>query len=58
MGNDDDRCTLALRREELETLHALVTAKLEGVLVHSEQYFALQDLAHKLADARARKGWT
>jgi len=54
MVNDDEPRTLVLSHEELETLHTLVTAKLEGVLVHSEQYFELQDLAHKLSEAQKR----
>jgi hypothetical protein len=33
-----------------------VTAKLEGVLVHSQEYFQLEDIAHKLAVASKRAG--
>jgi hypothetical protein len=44
--------TLDLSLLEIETLHALVEAKVEGVLVHSEEYFRLQDIAFKLASAR------
>lgn len=47
----DEECEVVLTREEVETLHRLVTAKIEGVLVHSEEYFRLQDLAHKLHEA-------
>jgi hypothetical protein len=40
-----------LTLEELGLLRDLVTAKLEGVLVHSEEYFRLEDIAHKLSTA-------
>lgn len=52
MKTDEPQTTVALTRAELDTLHALVTAKLDGVLVHSQEYFRLEDIAHKLAVAR------
>jgi len=52
MKTDEPTRSVALSFDELETLHALVTAKLDGALVHSQEYFRLEDIAHKLAVAR------
>lgn len=52
MQNDDPPRTVLFTLHELETLHALVVAKIEGVLVHSQEYFRLEDIAHKLALAK------
>jgi hypothetical protein len=51
MNTDEPQRTVLLTLAELDTLHALVSAKIEGVLVHSEEYFRLEDIAHKLAVA-------
>ncbi|MEY4509145.1 MAG: hypothetical protein RLZZ450_1267 [Pseudomonadota bacterium] len=48
MTPDETQRTVLLTLAELEALHALVTAKIEGVLVHSQEYFRLEDIAHKL----------
>lgn len=56
MKTDEPETTVALTLAELDTLHALVTAKLDGVLVHSQEYFRLEDVAHKLAVARKSAG--
>lgn len=52
MKTDEPARTVQLTLAELETLHALVTAKLDGVLVHSQEYFRLEDIAHKLSVAQ------
>jgi hypothetical protein len=49
--DDEQQRTVELTVSELAKLHELVTAKLEGVLVHSQEYFALEDIAHKLSTA-------
>jgi len=56
MKTDDPQHTVLLTLSELETLHALVVAKVEGVLVHSQEYFRLEDIAHKLASVKKGRG--
>jgi hypothetical protein len=56
MKTDEPPRTVSLTLGELETLHALVVAKIEGVLVHSQEYFRLEDIAHKLALAQKAHG--
>jgi hypothetical protein len=51
MPDEGEERTVLLTVAELDALHALVTAKVEGVLVHSPEYFQLQDIAHKLSTA-------
>lgn len=52
MKTDESARAVLLTPAELQTLHALVIAKLDGVLVHSQEYFGLEDIAHKLAVAQ------
>lgn len=52
MKADDPQRSVLFTLTELETLHDLVAAKIEGVLVHSQEYFRLEDIAHKLANAK------
>ena len=51
MESSDQESNVVLTRAELELLRGLVRAKIEAVLVHSAEYFALEDLAHKLETA-------
>jgi hypothetical protein len=52
MNTDQPERPVLLTLTELDTLRALVTAKIEGVLVHSQECFRLEDIAHKLTVAR------
>ncbi|MDB4991124.1 MAG: hypothetical protein JWN04_6302 [Myxococcaceae bacterium] len=50
--DEKEERTLDLTVLEIELLQALVQAKTENVIEHSAEYFALQDIAFKLASAR------
>lgn len=51
MADENEQRTVVLTVAELQQLHALVLAKIEGTLVHSPEYFELEDVAHKLVTA-------
>jgi len=51
MSTNKDEKTVDLTVPEIEILQALVQSKTENVIEHSPEYFQLQDIAFKLAQA-------